>query len=51
MPLFGESHGYGTGVAAVLDPEKAAAVMCRGHVGTVGWPGAFGGWWQARGRH
>ena len=19
----------------------------RGHAGTVGWPGAFGGWWQA----
>ena len=22
-------------------------MLCRGHVGTVGWPGAFGGWWQA----
>jgi hypothetical protein len=31
----------------VMDPEKAAAVRCKGGVGTVGWPGAFGGWWQA----
>jgi hypothetical protein len=21
--------------------------LCNGQVGTVGWPGAFGGWWQA----
>lgn len=47
MPLFGTSHGYGMGVAVVLEPSKAAATLCRGHVGTVGWPGAFGGWWQA----
>ena len=20
---------------------------CKGAVGTVGWPGAYGGWWQA----
>jgi len=20
---------------------------CRGGVGTIGWPGAYGGWWQA----
>jgi CubicO group peptidase (beta-lactamase class C family) len=22
-------------------------LTCRGGVGTVGWPGAYGGWWQA----
>ena len=40
-------HGFGLGVAVVLDPEKAAPVRGRGGVGTVGWPGAFGGSWQA----
>jgi CubicO group peptidase (beta-lactamase class C family) len=40
-------HGFGLGVAVVLDPEKAPAYRCKGAIGTVGWPGAFGGWWQA----
>ncbi|HVI32444.1 serine hydrolase domain-containing protein [Phenylobacterium sp.] len=42
-----EGHGFGLGVAVVIDPAKAPVVRCRGGVGTVGWPGAFGGWWQA----
>jgi CubicO group peptidase (beta-lactamase class C family) len=46
MPVF-TAHGFGLGLAVVLDPEKAAATRCRGGVGTVGWPGAYGGWWQA----
>lgn len=46
MPPF-TAHGFGLGVAVVLDPDKAAPVRCRGGIGTVGWPGAFGGWWQA----
>ena len=46
MPVF-TAHGFGLGVAVVLDPEKAAPTRCRGGVGTVGWPGAYGGWWQA----
>jgi CubicO group peptidase (beta-lactamase class C family) len=46
LPVF-PAHGFGMGVAVVLDPEKAAAIRCRGGIGTVGWPGAFGGWWQA----
>jgi CubicO group peptidase (beta-lactamase class C family) len=45
--LFAEGHGYGMGVAVVTEPEKADPVRCRGGVGTIGWPGAFGGWWQA----
>lgn len=45
--LFAEGHGYGMGVAVVTDPEKADPLRCRGAVGTVGWPGAYGGWWQA----
>jgi hypothetical protein len=31
----------------VLDPAKASVLRGRGGVGTVGWPGAYGGWWQA----
>jgi CubicO group peptidase (beta-lactamase class C family) len=46
-PLFAEGHGYGMGVAVVLEPEKADPLRCRGGVGTLGWPGAYGGWWQA----
>ena len=47
MPLFGTGHGFGLGVAVVIDPATAAAMLCRGGAGTVGWPGGFGGWWQA----
>ena len=46
-PVFAEGHGYSMGVAVVMEPEKADPLQCRGGVGTVGWPGAFGSWWQA----
>ncbi|MDB5438165.1 MAG: hypothetical protein JWM33_592 [Caulobacteraceae bacterium] len=46
MPLF-SGQGYGLGVATVLDPKIASVTLCKGGVGTVGWPGAYGGWWQA----
>ena len=46
-PIFAAGHGYGMGVAVVLEPEKADPMRCRGGVGTIGWPGAYGGWWQA----
>ncbi len=46
-PVFAKGHGYGMGVAVVMDPEQADPLQCRGGVGTVGWPGAYGGWWQA----
>ncbi len=45
--LFAAGHGYGMGVAVVTEPDKADPMTCRGGVGTVGWPGAYGGWWQA----
>jgi CubicO group peptidase (beta-lactamase class C family) len=45
--IFAEGHGYGFGVAVVTEPEKADPVRCGGGVGAVGWPGAYGGWWQA----
>jgi CubicO group peptidase (beta-lactamase class C family) len=46
-PIFAAGHGYGMGVAVVMEPEKADPLRCRGSVGTIGWPGAYGGWWQA----
>ena len=46
-PIFAKGHGYGMGVAVVMEPEHADVLQCRGGVGTIGWPGAFGGWWQA----
>ena len=42
-------RGFGLGVSVVLEREKAD-FMRRGSVGTVSWPGAFGGWWQADSR-
>ena len=45
--MFAAGHGYGMGVAVVMEPEKADPLQCRGGVGTIGWPGAFGSWWQA----
>lgn len=45
--IFAAGHGYGMGVAVVLEPEKADPIRCRGGLGTIGWPGAYGGWWQA----
>ncbi|MFN8470442.1 MAG: serine hydrolase, partial [Caldilineaceae bacterium] len=47
MPLFAGGHGFGLGVAVVMEPEQALSIICGGGVGAVGWPGGFGGWWQA----
>ena len=47
MSVFAAGHGYGMGVAVVMEPDKADPLRCRGGIGTVGWPGAYGGWWQA----
>jgi len=46
-PIFAAGHGYGMGVAVVMEPGKADRLRCRGGEGTIGWPGAYGGWWQA----
>jgi len=45
--IFAAGHGYGMGVAVVVEPDQADLMRCRGGVGTIGWPGAYGGWWQA----
>jgi CubicO group peptidase (beta-lactamase class C family) len=44
---FAAGHGYGMGVAVVMEPDQADVLRCRGGAGTVGWPGAYGSWWQA----
>jgi CubicO group peptidase (beta-lactamase class C family) len=44
---FAQGHGYGMGVAVVMEPDKADPIRCGGGKGSVGWPGAYGGWWQA----
>lgn len=46
VPVF-VGQGFGLGVAVVLDPEKTTATRGKGGFGTVAWPGAYGGWWQA----
>jgi len=43
---FAAGRGFGLGVAVILEPDPAD-LMRRGGRGTVGWPGAYGGWWQA----
>lgn len=45
--MLNTGHGFGLGVAMVLDPQKAGPQPCGGGMGAVGWPGAFGGWWRA----
>ncbi len=45
--MLNAGHGFGLGVAMVLDPQKAGPLPCGGGMGAVGWPGAFGGWWRA----
>ena len=45
--MLNTGHGFGMGVATVLDPLKAGSLPCGGGMGAVGWPGAFGGWWRA----
>ncbi|MBL8049888.1 MAG: beta-lactamase family protein [Anaerolineales bacterium] len=45
--ILNTGHGFGLGIAMVLDPLKASPQPCGGGIGAVGWPGAFGGWWRA----
>jgi CubicO group peptidase (beta-lactamase class C family) len=45
--ILDAGHGFGMGVAVVLDSEESGPNPCGGGVGAVGWPGAFGGWWRA----
>jgi CubicO group peptidase (beta-lactamase class C family) len=47
MPIFASGHGFGMGVAVVIEPANAPSTPCGGGAGAVGWPGAYGGWWCA----
>lgn len=44
--IFAAGRGFGLGVGIILEPDHADMAR-RGSEGTVSWPGAFGGWWQA----
>ena len=45
--MFREYYGFGLGLAVVLKESKYGSIPCAGSVGSVGWPGAYGGWWSA----
>jgi CubicO group peptidase (beta-lactamase class C family) len=45
--MFREYYGFGLGLAVVLKESKYGSMPCAGSVGSVGWPGAYGGWWSA----
>ena len=44
MPIFA-SNGFGLGVSVVMETPRPGGVGSS--VGAFGWPGGFGGWWQA----
>ena len=46
-PLFKDNFGFGLGVAVVVTENPYLSIPCAGSVGSVGWPGAYGGWWSA----
>ena len=43
---FAVGRGFGLGVSVVLEQDKSD-MFRRGSPGTVSWPGAYGGWWEA----
>jgi CubicO group peptidase (beta-lactamase class C family) len=45
--MFKDNFGFGLGVAVVTAAAPNLSVPCTGSVGSVGWPGAYGGWWSA----
>jgi CubicO group peptidase (beta-lactamase class C family) len=47
MPIFREHHGFGLGLGVVMKESKYGSIPCSGSIGSVGWPGAYGGWWSA----
>jgi CubicO group peptidase (beta-lactamase class C family) len=46
-PIFRENYGFGLGLAVVMNESKYGSIPCAGTIGSVGWPGAYGGWWSA----
>ena len=51
QPFLGAPYwvgrGFGLGLSVVMDPVKSRPLFGPGGVGTFGWPGAYGTWWQA----
>ncbi len=47
MSIFRENCGFGLGLAVVMKESKYGSMPCSGSIGSVGWPGAYGGWWSA----
>ncbi|HEY2722448.1 MAG TPA: serine hydrolase, partial [Chitinophagaceae bacterium] len=47
IPLFREYYGFGLGLGVALKESKSGSMPCAGSIGSVGWPGAYGGWWSA----
>ena len=45
IPMW-DGMGFGLGVSVIDQPEKLG-FLGMGGVGSFGWPGAFGTWWQA----
>jgi CubicO group peptidase (beta-lactamase class C family) len=45
--IFREHYGFGLGLAVVFKENKYGSIPCAGSIGSVGWPGAYGGWWSA----
>src|SRR6185295_3696510 len=45
--MFKEYYGFGLGLAVVCKEAKYGSMPCAGSIGSVGWPGAYGGWWSA----
>ncbi|WP_204101474.1 serine hydrolase domain-containing protein [Occallatibacter savannae] len=43
---FAVGRGFGLGVSVVLEQDESD-MFRRGNPGTVTWPGAYGGWWEA----
>lgn len=51
QPFLGSPYwvgrGFGLGLSVVMDPEQSTPLYGHGGLGTFGWPGAYGTWWQA----
>ncbi|MEH3134730.1 MAG: serine hydrolase [Mycolicibacterium neoaurum] len=44
---FWIGRGFGLSMSVVTDPAQSERFFGPGGLGTFGWPGAFGTWWQA----
>ncbi len=55
QPFLGSPYwvgrGFGLGLSVVTDPVKSGPLFGPGGLGTFGWPGAYGTWWQADPMH